>query len=91
MDLSLSKLQGIVKNREAWCPAVHGVIVGHDSATEQQQEIREVFSDPKEGHTNSQGTFKTPVQYFKLYIFYNELLSDHSYYPILNLGWKKDI
>ena len=24
-DLSLSKLQKIVKNREAWCAAVHGV------------------------------------------------------------------
>ena len=64
----------------------NNMLVLCDSATEQQQEIREVFSDPKEGHTNSQGTFKTPVQYFKLYTFYNELLSDHSYYPILNLG-----
>ena len=26
MHLSLSKLQGILKNREAWCPAVHGAI-----------------------------------------------------------------
>ena len=36
VDMSLSKLQEIVKNREAWCAAVHGV--GHNLVTEKQQQ-----------------------------------------------------
>ena len=36
MEMSLSKLQKIVKDREAWHAAVHGVAKRHDWVTEQQ-------------------------------------------------------
>ena len=38
VNMSLSKLQEIVKDRGAWCAAVHEVTrIRHNSATEQEQ------------------------------------------------------
>ena len=36
MDLNLSKLQEMVRDREAWHAAVHGVEKSHDLASEQR-------------------------------------------------------
>ena len=36
MDMSLSKLKEIVKDRETWCAIVHGIANRHDRVTEQQ-------------------------------------------------------
>ena len=37
MDISLSKLQEIVKDREAWCAVIHGVEKIHTGLSEQKQ------------------------------------------------------
>ena len=39
MDMSLSRLQEMVKDREAWCAAVHGITKNHMTAIEQPQDL----------------------------------------------------
>ena len=49
MDMSLSKLQEIGKDREAWCTAVHEITKSlHDLATEQQQQLVDLKWDGKD-------------------------------------------
>ena len=44
VDMNLSKLQEMVKDREAWCASVYGVRVRHDLVTGQQQYHLQLFT-----------------------------------------------
>ena len=39
MDMNLGKLQEIVKDRDAWHAAVHGIVKRHELATQQQDVV----------------------------------------------------
>ena len=54
MDMSLSKFREIVKDREAWHAAVHGITKRHSLVTEQREErIQFVFIRNRTDHTQS--------------------------------------
>ena len=58
MDMSLSELQETVKDREAWCDAVHGSQrVRHDLVTEQQQQKQSQMHVYVWKSSNSKKTF----------------------------------
>ena len=44
MDMSVSKFQKMVKDKDAWCATVHGTQrIRHDRASEQQQQIVSIY------------------------------------------------
>ena len=47
MDMSLSKLQEIVKHREAWCAAIHGVANNQTQLSDWTTGIRKGVSEPR--------------------------------------------
>ena len=55
-DINLSKLREIVKDREAWHTAVHGVTVRHHLPTEQQQQYKNIKLLERKGSIDIKGS-----------------------------------
>ena len=76
MDMSLSKFRDLVKNRQAWCAAVHEAQrVGHSGATEQHQTS---FAYSLEAEMREQMSFQVSVFIFFKLLFSWQVVSDSS-------------
>ena len=61
MEMSLSKLQEIVKNREAWCAAVHGVSKSQTQLSDRtttREEKKNSHTEFKSGVSRSQRLYQ---------------------------------
>ena len=61
MDMSLSKLQEIVKDTETRCTTVHGVTKKVDTETEQQHYLCHIISPLQTNKLQSKSVFLSPI------------------------------
>ena len=55
MDMNLSKLWGIVKDREAWCAAIHGVTKSWTCLSDRKTTIKSADVEIKDEHEDGIG------------------------------------
>ena len=67
MDMNLSDLQEIVKDREAWCAAIYGVTKSwHNLATEQQTTNSDLWLQSKNSNTWKPEPTKDKIAWYHL-------------------------
>ena len=77
MDMSLSKLREMAKDRGAWCAAVHGVTKSQTQQQLNKQKVR-FFSLSTSQEIESPQTLKTTTESFSTHLLINEHPSTNS-------------